>query len=75
MALEAHTFTAPAHWASALINGDRTGLDDDDEQALDDYLAEHPEHASPVDCGEPELARFDSLLTEVCTFTYLTRTA
>jgi len=74
MSLEAHTFTAPAHWTSALINGDRTGLSEDDEQALDDYLAEHPEHASPVDCSDAFTTRFDGLLTEVCTFTYLTRT-
>jgi hypothetical protein len=74
MALVANTFTAPAHWASALINGDRTGLSEDDEQALDDYLAQHPQHASPAGCGDTFFSRFDGLLTEVCTFTYLTRT-
>lgn len=73
MTLHAETFTAPAHWASALINGDRTGLSEDAEQELDDYLAEHPEHASPVTCGDTFFSRFAGLLTEVCTFTYLRR--
>jgi hypothetical protein len=32
--METCTYTLPAHWASALINGDFTGLEDDDEEAL-----------------------------------------
>ena len=27
----------PAHWASALINDDRSGLSDKEEDELDDY--------------------------------------
>jgi len=29
--IETYTLTAPAHWASALINGDYTGVDDERE--------------------------------------------
>ena len=32
--METCTYTLPAHWAPALINGDFTGLDDDDEEKL-----------------------------------------
>ena len=32
------TFQLPAYWASALINLDYTGLDDADEQALDQWI-------------------------------------
>lgn len=28
------TYTLPTHWASALINGDWSGLDEHDEEAL-----------------------------------------
>lgn len=32
------SYELPAHWASALINGDRTGLDDKEERDLDRFL-------------------------------------
>ena len=32
--METFTYTLPAHWAPALINGDFTGLDEADEEAL-----------------------------------------
>ena len=32
--MELTTYWLPAHWASALINGDFTGLEEDDEEAL-----------------------------------------
>ena len=31
-------YTLPAHWACALVNDDRTGLDDAEEFALDEWL-------------------------------------
>lgn len=66
------TFTAPAHWASALINGDRSGLSDEDERELDDHLLANPKHASPVSCDDyPELKRWNGLLTETLEYTYL----
>jgi len=30
-------FDLPDHWASALVNGDISGMDDDDEKALNDF--------------------------------------
>ncbi|WP_048647514.1 hypothetical protein [Nitratireductor soli] len=33
------TLTAPSHWASAIINGDYSGLDEEDVSALNSFLA------------------------------------
>lgn len=34
------------HFVAAIVNGDHTGLDDDEEQALNDFYG-----ALPTDCG------------------------
>ena len=34
-----YTFTIASHYASALINGDYTGLEDNEEKELNDFLA------------------------------------
>ncbi len=34
MRVEVDTITAPSAWASALVNGDTSGLDDEDEKAM-----------------------------------------
>lgn len=39
MTLRVDTFTAPAHWASYLVNGDSSGLNPDDIRAADSWLA------------------------------------
>lgn len=41
MSIEVDTVTLPAEWAPALINGDRSGLSDDEVAALDGYLARY----------------------------------
>jgi hypothetical protein len=77
MALIAKTFTAPAHWASALINGDRSGMTDEDERELDEYLEANPEHGLPVSCSDyPEFEFWGECfavqtLTETLEYTYL----
>ena len=38
------TFTLPEYWASALINGDDTGDSDADTAAINEWLADHPNH-------------------------------
>ncbi len=48
------TWDLPAHWASALINGDESGLDADDIAALEAFTADMVEEfgqCSAVDCG------------------------
>lgn len=36
--METIDYTLPVHWASALINGDDSGLDDDEQDALDEFV-------------------------------------
>lgn len=40
--IETTTFTLPSYWASYLINGDDSGIDDDDKTACDNFLAANP---------------------------------
>lgn len=49
--METTTYTLPAHWASALINDDRTGLEDDDERQLDALMAGEGLPA-PLSCSD-----------------------
>ncbi len=35
------TFYFPAHWASAIIDGDFSGLDDEEEKEVNDTLKHH----------------------------------
>lgn len=49
--------TAPSHWASYLINGDASGLDDEDEQAADEWI-ESLGYGSPADCRDEGFLHF-----------------
>lgn len=51
MNIETVEYELYAHWASALINGDTTGLSDEDEVELDSWLTLHPDLYC-VDCSE-----------------------
>lgn len=52
------TYTLPAHWAPALVNGDFTGLDDDDEEALMRVIAGE-NLPDPIAVGdEPEFRKY-----------------
>ena len=56
--METKTYWLPAHWASALINGDTTGLDDADENMLD-WVMTAEGLPAPIDCGEePEFLKY-----------------
>jgi hypothetical protein len=56
--------TLPAHWASALVNGDESGLEDEDCKAIDAWVRSDP-HLRVVSCAdESTLEEFDGLLTE-----------
>jgi hypothetical protein len=65
------TVTLPACWASALINGDYSCLDDDEERVVNDWSAAHPHYDGCFDCSDyPELAQYDGLLTDCLTYTF-----
>lgn len=50
------TATAPSHWASYLINGDASGLDDDEKNACDAWIAREG-LGDPVDCSDAGFIR------------------
>ena len=49
MTIEIYTTTAPSHWASYYINGDCSGLEDEDIAAADAFAASLD--GEIVDCG------------------------
>ena len=72
-------FTLPAHWASALINGDFSGLDDDDDDdddaAVRYWLDTEPDiGGDALSCtDEPEFRAYydaDGLACDCLTFTF-----
>ncbi len=68
------THDLPAHWASALINGDTSGLSLCPGD-LAEFLAwseQNPELAQPVSCSdEPFIGRWNGLICEMLTYSYL----
>lgn len=68
MTILTDTFEAPAHWASAFVNGDTSGLEPDDYEAYEAFcIANDDPHV--VDCSDT-FYRFNGLLTELCTYTF-----
>lgn len=68
-------FTLPAHWASALINGDFSGLDEAEDAAVRYWLDTEPDiGGDALDCtDEPEFLRHydaDGLACDCLTFTF-----
>ena len=51
--MKTETFLLPAYWASYLINGDASGLDDDEQAACDKWLSRNP-GAEIVDCSSEQ---------------------
>ena len=45
------TYTLPAYWASYLINGDASGLEEGEQEQIDAFL-EHEGLSDPLNCGE-----------------------
>jgi hypothetical protein len=74
--MEIIEFTAPASWASALINGDDSGMDEAEclgvRACIDDLVAKHGS-AFVCDCSEPEFqwrgGDYGSLAGDYCTYT------
>lgn len=68
------TLQLPSHWASALVNGDFSGLSDVEEKELNDFLSENPHLGSCLDCSDvSELALYEGLLCDVLTYTFPVR--
>lgn len=55
--LEVIEATAPSHWASYLINGDSSGLEDDDIAQCDAWI-EREGMGTPVSCEDAGFIRW-----------------
>jgi hypothetical protein len=72
-ALTTETYTAPSSWASYLINGDASGIDDDDQREADAFV-ESVGAGSPVDCEDVGFIRrpdFGKLAGDCQRYTFL----
>jgi hypothetical protein len=49
--METTTLSLPAYWASYLINGDASGLEDGEQERVDEFLAREGLPA-PVSCSD-----------------------
>lgn len=71
MTADIDTVLLPAHWASALINADRSGLTPEDCAELDTWLAEHPNHGSALSCSDDTCCiRFNGMVTDCLAFDF-----
>ncbi len=69
-----HHEDLPAWWASALINGDSSGLrrEPDDLAEFQEWAGQNPHLLNPVSCsGESFLGRWNGITCELLTYTYL----
>ncbi len=70
MEIEIDTFDAPAHWASAFVNGDCSGFSDEDQAEFDAWCQANPELCNVVDCSEESFfGRFNGLGCDLVTYT------
>ena len=68
------TYTAPAYWASYIVNGDSSGLDPSEHEAADAFLATLPPDAVIAECEEVGFAWSNDATDEggnCCTYTFL----
>ena len=70
--IDVREFEAPAHWASALINGDTSGLDYCGPSCVaefDAWCKENPTLLNVVDCApQTHIGTFNGLQTELLTY-------
>jgi hypothetical protein len=70
MKIEIDTFEAPAHWASAFINGDTSGLEPEDFNQFMAWCEDNRELCHVVDVSEEtNFGRFNGLGTDLATYT------
>lgn len=55
--MEAITLTAPSYWASYLINGDSSGMEDQEIAACDAWIA-GLDCGAPVDCEDAGFIKY-----------------
>jgi hypothetical protein len=65
--MKTYTETLPAHFASALINNDSSGLSPEELEELDDI---QQLNYNAVDCSESYTGSFNGKICQVCEFTF-----
>ena len=78
--IETVTFTLPTHWASPLVNGDESGLEDEDTQALEAFVNDMVRTYGSCHCVDVsedtefmrwhDAAQYGVLACDVATFTF-----
>lgn len=69
--IETVTYKLPAHWASYLINGDASGLEDGEQAVIDAWMVKEG-NPHICDCGESYFSwtnEATSLGGDVCDYT------
>ena len=65
--MQTETYTLPAHWAPYLINGDDSGLTDEEKAEIDNWLDTCPHLGSCLGCSdEPEFNWHNDAGTLAC---------
>ena len=60
--------SAPAYWASALINRDFSSLDEVEHKEVLCFINQH---GDPVSCGKPYVDWWDGQLRTICKYAFL----
>ena len=78
--IKTYTLMLPTHWACPLINGDETGLEDEDTQALEAFTADMVRTYGSCHCVDVsedtefmrwhDAAQYGVLACDVATFTF-----
>lgn len=74
-AIQTETFTLPASWASYLINGDDSGISEEEASECDAFLAKNP-HLYPAGCGDQYFKHSNAAGTpagDVCDYTFISQ--
>ena len=71
--MKKETYILPVYWASYIINGDASGMDDDEQAACDSWLERNPV-GNCVEVGESYFAHRNdagTLAGDVAEYTFL----
>ena len=62
--------SAPAYWASALINRDFSSLDESEHKQVLCFINQHGES---VACGEEYIGHWEGVICQLCDYAFLIR--
>lgn len=69
--IKVETVKLPAYWASALVNNDFSGLDDEEVKNVNEWIAAHPEYGSCHSASDAVVTeKFNGLTCDVLEFSF-----